>query len=175
MQPSPEVITLVSASQPPAMVIFWGPAVVFIAAVPTIRPSPDSPSPLFFRNLWTMPPLPGGLTWPSPRSPAVPPGCYSDFSAWRLCATSLGYPRRSRLYDATLATQLRTLPTMPPCPRLSPPRRCRHPSSPPASLLPLWAAFFAAFYTFATAGCRCPGNLEPSLLLIPAATFWESC
>ena len=38
--------------------------------------------------------------------------------------SSLGHPRWQL---AELATQPRTLLTQPPCPRLSPPRRCRHP------------------------------------------------
>ena len=68
---------------------------------------------------------------------------------------------------AEQATQPRNLLTQPPCPRLSPPRRCRHPefsSSLTSSLGSDSTIFFAAFYTFATAARRCTWNLEPSLL-----------
>ena len=59
-----------------------------------------------------------------------------------------------------------------------PPRRCCHPEF--STSLTLFAGlwfnnFLASFCFFATAGCQCPGNLEPSLLPLQAATFWESC
>ena len=163
------------------MVIFWGPAVIFIAAVPTIRPSPDSPSPLFFRNLRTMPPWPGSLTRPSPRSPAFPPGCYGVFLpgdcaplCWAAVPPLCCHVGRSLSWPPICA------PSQPCCHvhDCPPPRRCYHPEFSTSLTPPSLGSgyhFFAAFYTFATAGCRCPGNLKPSLLLLPAATFWESC
>ena len=80
----------------------------------------------------------------------------------------------------------RLLSWPPSCALFQPSRRVHDcpatPLSPPGVLLQphlfagLWFNnFFAAFYTFATAGCRCPGNLKPSLLPLHAATFWESC
>ena len=124
------------------MVIFWGPAVIFIAAVPTIRPSPDSPSPLFFRNLRTMPPWPGSLTRPSPRSPAFPPGCYGVFLpgdcaplCWAAVPPLCCHVGRSLSWPPICA------PSQPWChvhdcpPHAAVTTR----SSPPASLLPRWA------------------------------------
>ena len=61
---------------------------------------------------------------------------------------------------AEQATQPRNLLTQPPCPRLSPPRRCRHPefsSSLTSSLGSDSTIFFVAFYTLATAAVGVPG------------------
>ena len=130
------------------MVLFWGrPAAsrrFHRRSAYTILPSLVSPSPLFFCHLWTMPPSPGGLTRTSPLSLAVLPGCYSVFLPsdcaplrWAVrggpASTSPRWPL------AELATQLRTVPTMPPCPRLSPHAAVATRSSPRASLLPRWA------------------------------------
>ena len=78
MQPSPGVITLVSASPPPAVAAghygaFLGDAprlpVVFIAAVPTILPSLVTPPTLLLVTCGTMQLSPGGVT----RTPQLSP------------------------------------------------------------------------------------------------------
>ena len=88
--------------------------------------------------------------------------------------SSLGHPRWPL---AEQATQPRTLLTQPPCPRLSPPRRCRHPefSSSLTSSLGSSHPFFLLHCFIATAGRWRPGNLELSLLPPHAAIFWENC
>ena len=69
------------------------------------------------------------------RHPAVPTDSswlLRRFSAWWLCATSLGCPRRSRLYVAALAARWAGYPAAQPTKHTAmsttvPPRRCRHP------------------------------------------------
>ena len=154
--------------------------VVFIAAVPTILPSLTPPT-LLLVTCGTMPPLPGGLTRTSPLAPAVLPGCYGAFLPWRLCAlrwdAHSGPPSMLSPWPLTEpATQLRTLSTPPPGPRLSRHAPVAIRSSLPASHL-RWAPviIFSLHCFIATAGQRCPGNLELSLLLLHVALIWESC
>ena len=108
----------------------------------------------------------------APAVTAALPGLYGVFLPgycaplrWDACG---GPPSTSPRWPlAEQATQPRNLLTQPPCPRLSPPRRCRHPefsSSLTSSLGSDSTIFSAAFYTFATAGRRCTWNLKPSLL-----------
>ena len=104
------------------MVIFWGrPA----AGRRFHRRGAHPPQPFTtnaaFRDLWTMPPSPGGLTRPSPRSPAVLPGCYGVFLPgdcaplrWAVRGGPTSMLPRWPLSE--LATQLRTLLTQPPGP-----------------------------------------------------------
>ena len=94
--------------------------VVFIAAVPTILPSLTPPK-LLLVTCGTMPPSPGGLTRPSPRSPAVLPGCYGVFLPgdcaplrWAVRGGPTSMLPRWPLSE--LATQPRTLLTQPPGP-----------------------------------------------------------
>ena len=113
---------------------------------------------------------------------AALPGCYGVFLPGD-CALFAGTPA----VDLPLCRRVcRTLSWPPSCALFQPSPRVHDcpatPLSPPGVLLQphlfagLWLNnFFAAFYTFATVGYRCPGNLEPSLLPLHAATFWESC
>ena len=104
------------------MVIFWGrPA----AGRRFHRRGAHPPQPFTtnaaFRDLWTMPPSPGGLTRPSPQSPAVLPGCYGvflpgDCAPLRWAVLSGPTSMLPRWPLSELATQPRTLLTQPPGP-----------------------------------------------------------
>ena len=160
------------------MVIFWGrPA----AGRRFHRRGAHPPQPFTtnaaFRDLWNHAAVSRRRDADAPAVIAALPGCYGVFLPddcaplrWAVRGGPASTPLRWPLAEFT--TQLRTLPTMPPSPRLSLPRRCRLPEF-STSLTPHSLGsgyhFFAAFYTFATVGCRCPWNhwlsLQPPLPL----------
>ena len=135
-----------------------------------------------FRDLWTMPPSPGGLMQPSPQSPAVLPSCYGVFLpgdcaplrwAVRGGPTSTSPPWAL----AELATQLHTLPTQPLCPRLSHHAAVATRSSPPVSSL-RWALvsqFFRVFLLFRDSRPSLSWESPAFPAAALAAIFWESC
>ena len=97
-----------------------------------------------FRDLWNHAAVARRRDADAPAVTAALPGCCGvflpgDCAPFRWAVRGGPASTSPRWPLAELATQLRTVPTMPPCPRLSPHAAVATRSSPRASLLPRWA------------------------------------